>query len=51
MTVEEIVYEAYSLGLREKVFVEVSKIRENEKYKHTPLIDIYEKAFKEVKKK
>jgi len=47
--IEDVLYEAYDLGLRVKVLEEVSKSRSKEKNKHKELSDLYETAFKKIK--
>ena len=47
--IEDILYEAYYLGLRDEVINEVSNVRNEEKNKYTPLSDLYEKALKKTK--
>jgi len=49
--IEDILYEAHSLGLREKVFEKVGKMKIKEKYKYVELSTVYEKAFLKVKEK
>lgn len=49
--IEEIMFEAYELGLKDQVFEKVSKIKSKEEYKHVPLEDVYEKALNKVKEK
>lgn len=49
--IEEVLYEAHSLGLREDVFEKVGKMKSKEKYKYVELSVIYEKAFSKVKEK
>ncbi len=46
---EDIIYEATSLGIKEEVFLELDKLKEKEKYKHTTQYDKLEKALKNVK--
>ena len=50
-SIEDILYEAYYLGIKDKVFKKVSKLKEKEKYKFTDLNTIYTKAFNKVLKK
>jgi hypothetical protein len=47
--IEDILYEAHYLGLRDEVINEVSNVRNEEKNKYTPLSDLYEKALKKTK--
>jgi len=47
--IEDILYEAHYLGLRTEVIDEVSKVRNEEKNKHTSISDLYEKAFERTK--
>jgi hypothetical protein len=47
--IEEIVIEAYELGLKDQIFEEVSKMKFQEKYRYIPLDDVYEKALKKIK--
>lgn len=47
MKAEDWLYEAHSLGIRDEVFDEVKKIRQD--FPHMEFNDIYEKAFKQVK--
>ena len=47
MTIEDILYEAHTLGIREETIVEVRTIRT--KNPHMQLTDVYEQAFLLVK--
>jgi uncharacterized protein (UPF0335 family) len=47
--IEDVLYEAHDLGLREKVLEEVLKSKSKEKNKHKELSDLYETAFKKIK--
>jgi hypothetical protein len=47
--IEDVVYEAYTLGLRDQVFDEVSKLKNIKEYKYVRLYDIYEMALNKVK--
>jgi peptidoglycan hydrolase CwlO-like protein len=47
--IEDILYEAHKMGLKKKVFDRVTELRKKEKHKYTPLNEIYELAFDEVK--
>lgn len=49
--IEDVVYEAYTLGLRDQVFDEVSKLKNIKEYKYVRLYDIYEMALNKVKSK
>jgi len=51
MTIEEIIYEAYELGIREELLNQVSRMRGKDKYRYTSLKDMYEKALQKVKEK
>ena len=51
MTIEEIIYEAYELGVREELLNQVLKMKGKEKYRYTPLKDMYERALNKVKKR
>ena len=51
MTIEEIVYQAHELGIREELFNQISKMRGKDKYRYTPLNDMYEIALQKVKKR
>lgn len=51
MTIEEIIYEAYELGIREELLNRVSKMRGKDKYRYTPLNDMYEIALQKVRKR
>lgn len=51
MTIEEIVYQAHELGIREELFNQISKMRDKDKYRYTPLNDMYEIALQKVRKK
>lgn len=51
MTIEEIIYEAYELGIREELLNRVSRMRGKDKYRYASLKDIYEKALQKVKEK
>lgn len=50
-SIEDIMYEAYHLGIKDMVFKEVKKLKEKEKYKFADLNTIYTKAFNKVLKK
>jgi len=50
-SIEDIMYEAYHLGIKDKVFKKVKKLKEKEKHKFTDLNTIYTKAFNKVLKK
>lgn len=47
-SLEEIVYEAYELGLRDELFDKISKYRA--KHPRRDLVSIYDKALSKVKK-
>ena len=47
--IEDIMYEAHKIGIKEKVFDRVTELRKKEKHKYTPLNEIYELAFDEIK--
>jgi len=47
--IEDIMYEAHKMGIKKKVFDKVGELKNIDKYKYTPLSDIYELAFKKVK--
>jgi len=49
--IEDVLYEAHDLGVREEVLIEVSKSKSKEKNKHKELFYLYEKAFDKIKKK
>ena len=51
MTIEEIVYQAHELGIREELFNQISKMRGKDKYRYTPLNDMYEIAIQKVKER
>ena len=48
--IEDVLYEAHHLGLRDKVLKEVTKSRGKDKNKHKPLSELYEKAFNKFRK-
>ena len=50
-TPEDIMYEAYKLGIHKKVFKKVTKLKRKEKYRYTDLNTLYTKAFNKVFKK
>jgi len=50
-SIEDIMYEAYHLGIKDKVFKKVKKLKEKEKHKFTDLNTIYTKAFNKILKK
>ena len=47
---EDILYKAYNEGIRDEVFIESKKLREEnpKKYKYTENVDILEEAYKIV---
>ena len=49
--IEDVLYEAYELGIREKVFTKVEKMKRKEKYRYTELNVLYEKALNKIKNK
>jgi len=53
MSLEDLVYEAYNLGLKEKLFKKVTKLRKklDSKSQHYHLSDLYEKAWQKVLRK
>tara|TARA_R100000541_G_scaffold52393_1_gene60104 strand:- start:343 stop:519 length:177 start_codon:yes stop_codon:yes gene_type:complete len=53
MSLEDLVYEAYNLGLKEKLFKKVTKLRKklDSKSQYYHLSDLYEKAWQKVLKK
>ena len=46
--IEDLMYEAYELGIEEEVMKEASKLRNTPKYRYLPLSKIYEDAFNNV---
>jgi len=46
--IEDVMYEAYELGIEEEVMKEVGKLRNTPKYRYLPLSNIYEDAFNNV---
>ena len=48
--IEDVVYEAYDLGLRDEVFNKVLTLKKEKKHKYTQLSDLYEIALFESKK-
>lgn len=50
-SIEDILYEAYELGISENVFKKVTELRRKEKYKFVDLTTVYTKAFNKVLKK
>ncbi len=50
-TLEDIMYEAYKLGIYKKVFKKVMKLQRKEKHRYTDLNTLYTKAFNKVFKK
>ena len=49
--IEDVLYEAHDLGIREKVFTKVEKMKRKEKYRYTELNVLYEKALNKIKNK
>lgn len=49
--IEDVLYEAYELGIREKVFAKVEKMKRKEKHRYTELNVLYEKALNKIKNK
>jgi len=49
--IEDVMYEAYELGIEEEVMKEVGKLRNTPKYRYLPLSNIYEDAFNNVVKR
>ena len=47
-TIEEIVYKAYDLGIRDELFSRVNQLKFSSEHKYKELIQIYEKAFREL---
>lgn len=47
--IEDIMYEAHKMGIKKEVFDKVSELKKEEKYKYTPLSEIYGLAFEKVK--
>lgn len=45
-SIEEIVYEAYYLGMREELFTKVGELKLLSDNKHRELKELYEEAFK-----
>ena len=52
-SLEDLVYEAYNLSLKEKLFKKVTKLRKklDSKSQHYHLSDLYEKAWQKVLRK
>jgi len=50
-TLEDIMHEAYKLGIHKKVYKKVKKLKQKEKYRYQDLNTIYTKAFNKVFKK
>lgn len=48
--IEDVVYEAYDLGLKDEVFSKVSTLKKEKKHKYTELSDLYDLALLESKK-
>ena len=48
--IEEVIFEAMNLGLKDQVFNRVKRMINSDKYKHTELNFIYEKALRKEKK-
>lgn len=48
--IEDVVYEAYDLGLKDEVFTKVSNLKKEKKHKYTELSDLYDLALLESKK-
>ncbi len=46
--IEDIMYEAYELGLQEEVIKEAGKLKDRPKYRYSPLSNIYEDAFNNI---
>ena len=46
--IEELMYEAYELGLQEEVIKEAGKLKDSPKYRYSPLVNIYEDAFNNI---
>mgnify|MGYP001396738630 CR=1 FL=1 len=46
--IEELMYEAYELGLQEEVIKEAGKLKDRPKYRYSPLVNIYEDAFNNI---
>ena len=49
-SIEEIVYKACDLGIREELFSKVNLLKFSSEYKYEDLIKIYEEAFNELLK-
>lgn len=47
-TIEEIVYKAYDLGIRDDLFKRVNELLYKSENKYKELINIYTEAFKEL---
>jgi len=50
-SIEDIMYQAYDLGINEKVFKKVRKLRSKNKYRFSDLNFIYTLAFNKTLKK
>jgi len=46
--IEELMYEAYELGLQKEVIKEAGKLKNSPKYRYSPLANIYEDAFSNI---
>ena len=46
--IEELMYEAYELGLQKEVIKEAGKLKDSPKYRYSPLANIYEDAFSNI---
>jgi len=49
--IEELMYEAYELGIAEEVMKEAAILKDSPKYRYSPLSKIYEDAFNNVIKR
>ena len=46
--IEELMYEAYELGLEKEVMKEAAILKDSPKYRYSPLAKIYEDAFNNI---
>lgn len=46
--IEELMYEAYELGLEKEVMIEAAILKDSPMYRYSPLSNIYEDAFNNV---